>query len=81
MIGPTGVKNTVYQLDLFTGAPCVVWSASVDGNALAINKTSAEEKEILREVLKILENELYHSASARLVASEYIRCHLEDDYP
>ncbi len=50
------------------------------------------EAEIKRLELKIIDiqlehdaergrNELYHSASARLVASEYIRCHLEDDYP
>jgi hypothetical protein len=78
MTGPIGAKYTVCQLDLFTGAPSVVWSALGDANVLHTKETSAEEREILREVLRILENELYHSASARLVASEYIRCHLEE---
>jgi hypothetical protein len=78
MTGPTGAKSAACQLDLFTGAPCVEWSAPAAGSAPRTKGTSADDKEILRVVLGILENELYHSASARLVAAEYIRCHLEE---
>lgn len=81
MTGPIGAKCTVYQLDLFTGAPSVGWSVHEEDSAPRIKETSADDKEVLREVLAILENEWYHSANARLVAAEYIRCHLEDDYP
>lgn len=69
-----------YQLNLFTGVPFVELSAPKTANACTTNKKNAAE-EVLRDVLKILENELYHSANARLVAAEAIRLYFEPDKP
>lgn len=65
-----------YQLDLFTGAPCVGLNAPADDSALDTNKTNVAEG-VLLDLLKVLENELYHSASARLVATDIIRSYFE----
>lgn len=68
------------QLDLFTGAPCVELNAQEVANALGTSKTNAAEG-VLLELLKVLENELYHSGNARLLAAEMIRSYFEADRP
>lgn len=68
------------QLDLFTGAPCVELNAQEVANVLDTSRTSAAES-VLLDLLKVLENELYHSGNARLLAAEMIRTYFEADRP
>lgn len=68
------------QLDLFTGAPCAELNAHAVASAPDTNRTNAAES-VLLDLLRVLENELYHSGSARLLAAEMIRNYFEADKP